>query len=173
MQIVFVLALLFALVVVGVLASKATGERILILQDAMSDATNHSKSSMQELENKAKRRRKRALQREKDMDTKRWSQMDGLQREKVLGEKKKDKEEEEEDQRQINQIERENRAIWKAYSTCEAVFLFPILLIVFVVSVTTQKCCVVFQVLKKKNKYKKSTVVPSKKELDDARNWRG
>ena len=89
-QTVFVLALMFALLVVVVLAFKAMGERIRILHDTMTHGTN-------------------------------------------------------------------NRSIWRVYTKCEVIFLFPILVIVFVVSFITKVLCCTYQ----KNKYRsRLTTVP-------------
>jgi len=92
-QIIFVLALLIALIVVIVLACKATGERIRILNDAMLQGTD-------------------------------------------------------------------NRAIWKAYTTCEVIFLFPILVIIFVVSLIAKVLCCN---QKRKKRKRLTTVVPEMK----------
>ena len=73
-QTVFVIALMFALLVVVVLAFKAMGERIRILHDTMTHGTN-------------------------------------------------------------------NRSIWRVYTKCEVIFLFPILVIVFVVSNIAKVLC--------------------------------
>ena len=94
-QIIFILALIFALIVVVALALKAIGERIRILNDAMLHDADH-------------------------------------------------------------------RAIWKAYTTCEVMFLFPILLIVFVVSFMARLLCC----LRKKKKQKLTAILPST-ALDD------
>ena len=91
-QTVFVIALMFALLVVVVLAFKAMGERIRILHDAMLHGTDY-------------------------------------------------------------------RSIWKAYTTCEVIFLFPILVIVFFASFIAKVlgCCL----QKKKKQNKLTTVSPS------------
>ena len=94
-QIIFILALIFALIVVVALALNAIGERIRILNDAMLHDANH-------------------------------------------------------------------RAIWKAYTTCEVIFLLPILLIVFVVSFMARLLCC----LRKKKKQKLTAILPST-ALDD------
>jgi len=88
-QMIFVLALLIALVVVVGLALKATGDRIRILNDAMLHGTDY-------------------------------------------------------------------RSIWKAYTTCEVIFLFPILVIVFFASFIAKRC-----LQKKKKQNKLTTVSPS------------
>ena len=82
-QTVFVIALMFALLVVVVLAFKAMGERIRILHDTMTHGTN-------------------------------------------------------------------NRSIWRVYTKCEVIFLFPILVIVFVVSNIAKILC--FFIPKNKNR---------------------
>ena len=89
-QIVFVVALMCALLVVIVLAFKAMGERIRILHDTMIHGTD-------------------------------------------------------------------NQSIWKAYTKCEVIFLFPILVIVFVVSFIAKVLCFNH---KNKNRSKLTTVVP-------------
>ena len=91
-QIIFVVALLIALVVVVGLALKATGDRIRVLNDAMLHGTDY-------------------------------------------------------------------RSIWKAYTTCEVIFLFPILVIVFFASFIAKVlgCCL----QKKKKQNKLTTVSPS------------
>ena len=94
-QIIFILALIFALIVVVALALNAIGERIRILNDAMLHDADH-------------------------------------------------------------------RAIWKAYTTCEVIFLLPILLIVFVVSFLARLLCC----LRKKKKQKLTSILPST-ALDD------
>ena len=92
-QTVFVIALLFALFVVVVLAFKAMGERIRILHNTM-----------------------------------------------------------------IHGID--NQSIWKAYTTCEVIFLFPILVIVFVVSYIAKVLCCKFSNQKDKNRSSPTVVVP-------------
>ena len=94
-QIIFILALIFALIVVVALALNAIGERVRILNDAMLRDADH-------------------------------------------------------------------RAIWKAYTTCEVIFLLPILLIVFVVSFLARLLCC----LRKKKKQKLTAILPST-VLDD------
>ena len=89
-QVIFVIALIFALLVVVVLAFKAMGERIRILHDTMIQGTD-------------------------------------------------------------------NQSIWKAYTKCEVIFLFPILVIVFVVSFIAKVLC---SNQKNKNRSKLTTVVP-------------
>ena len=92
-QTVFVIALLFALLVVVVLAFKAMGERIRILHNTM-----------------------------------------------------------------IHGID--NQSIWKAYTTCEVIFLSPILVIVFVVSYIAKVLCCKFSNQKDKNRSSPTVVVP-------------
>ena len=82
-QVIFIIALIFALLVVVVLAFKAMGERIRILHDTMTHGTN-------------------------------------------------------------------NRSIWRVYTKCEVIFLFPILVIVFVVSNIAKILC--FFIPKNKNR---------------------
>ena len=89
-QVIFIIALIFALLVVVVLAFKAMGERIRILHDTMIHGTD-------------------------------------------------------------------NQSIWKAYTKCEVIFLFPILVIVFVVSkIAKVLCCN----QKNKNRSRLTAVVP-------------
>lgn len=101
LQILFVVALLLALIVVLVLALKATNERIRILNDEMSH---------------------------------------GL----------------------------DQRSVWKTYTKCELIFLFPVLVIVFVVSYIFKGLCRRSQ--KNKNKNKLTAVLPttiSKSQIEE------
>ena len=54
------------------------------------------------------------------------------------------------------------RSIWKAYTKCETIFLFPILVIIFVVSYISQKLCGFLRERKKKQHL--TTVLPSNTE---------
>jgi uncharacterized Tic20 family protein len=92
-QTLFVMSLMFALLVVVVLALKAMKERIRILHDAMIHGTD-------------------------------------------------------------------NQSIWKVYTKCEVIFLFPILVIVFFVSFIAKVLCTTFNSAKNKNRPKLASVVP-------------